>query len=132
MSALMLNAKSGAVIAFGTCVFGKMYMSFAHRVIAAIRGPKAGDAHMNEKRTVEDHKTQLNEAEYGPLICASLFYLASQNVDAPLAATLAVFGNTGYLCMRYAFGIRVWTTTPFAFTRYIGVSLIFKALYDNL
>ena len=130
MSSLLLTSSTGAAIAFGTTVFGKIYMSFAHRVITAIKGPKAGEAHMQEKATKEDHATQLNEAEYAPLICAALFFLSSKGVDAPLATTLAVAGNTGYLLMRFAFGIKVLTTTPFASMRYTGMILLTKAIYD--
>jgi hypothetical protein len=128
----MLTPKSGAILAFGTTIFGKLYMSFRHRIVGALKGAKAGDAHLNEKHTQEDIRTQLNEAEYAPLICATLLYMGSQNIDAPLATTLAVLGNTGYLLMRFTFGIRVWTTTPFASMRYTGMFLLMKALYDNL
>lgn len=127
----MLTSSTGAVVAFATTVFGKVYMSFAHRIIAA-KSPKAGETHMNKKSTKEDHATQLNEAEYAPLICTALFYLASKGIDAPLATTLTVAGNTGYLCMRLAFGIQMWTTTPFASMRYTGLLLLTKALYDTV
>ena len=130
MSSLLLTSSTGAAVAFGTTVFGKLYMSFAHRIVAAFKGPKVGAAHMLEQSTKEDHATQMNEAEYAPLICAALFFLASKSVDAPLATTLAVAGNTGYLCMRFAFGIRLWTTTPFASMRYMGMILLTKAIYE--
>ena len=132
MSSLLISSRTGAIVTFGTTLLGKFYMSFGHRVREVLMGKKNYQAHLQSDKYKMDSRTQLNEAEYGPWICAILLYLASQGVDAKLGTTLACLGNTGYLVFRLSFGVKLWNTSPFAATRYCGLMLLGKALYDVL
>ena len=81
---------------------------------------------------------QLNEAEYaGPLI-AGLFFLSAKGVDAPIAATLAIFGQVGYYWPRIFmankdnFNNGFPFYVPGALARYASMGMITYACYKAL
>ena len=57
---------------------------------------------------------QLNEAEYAGPLSAALLFCHATNVQVPIAAALAVFGQVGYywprVVRRGADSYRVWST----------------------
>ena len=82
--------------------------------------------------------TQLNEAEYaGPLI-AALFFLSAKGVEAPLASSLAVFGQIGYywprvfLANKSNFNNGFPFYVPGALARYAAIGMLTYACYNTL
>ena len=79
-------------------------------------------------------KTQLNEAEYAPLLTAVLLYLNSEGVAAPLASTLAVGGQVIYFWLRafvghyHEGGMDPPPYAPFAVVRYVALGLLVQEL----
>ena len=81
---------------------------------------------------------QLNEAEYAGPLCATLFFLSVKGVDAPVACTLAVFGQIGYYWPRIFmaneknFNNGYPYYVPGAIARYVSLGMLTYTCYSLL
>jgi hypothetical protein len=81
---------------------------------------------------------QLNEAEYAGPFIAALFFLSLNNVEAPIAASLAVFGQVAYYWPRFLFanhdnfnnGFPFYV--PGALARYASLFMLTYACYNTV
>ena len=82
---------------------------------------------------------QKNEAEYAPLFASALFFLAVKGVDAPIASTLAVFGQVAYYWPRWVLanpktnhnnGFPFYV--PGAIARYVSLIMLVLAIYKEV
>jgi hypothetical protein len=77
-------------------------------------------------------RTQLNEAEWAPLSCAVLFFLAAKGVEANLGSTLLGVGSVVYYG-RLLTGPKVNLLGPLgACLRYAGMALLAMEIFDML
>jgi hypothetical protein len=81
---------------------------------------------------------QLNEAEYAGPFCAALFFLSLKGVQAPVAASLAVFGQIFYywprifLANEKNFNNGFPFYVPGALARYASLFMLTYACYNAL
>ena len=82
---------------------------------------------------------QKNEAEYAPVFCGALFFLAAKGVAAPIASTLAIVGQVAYYWPRWVFadpktnhnnGFPFYV--PGALMRYASLIMLTMAIYKEV
>lgn len=82
--------------------------------------------------------TQLNEAEYAPVFISALFFCSLQNIDVPIASTLAVFGQIMYFWPRVLlaspgnFNNGFPFYVPAALARYASLFMLAWAIYAHV
>ena len=82
--------------------------------------------------------TQMNEAEYAPVLISALLFCSLKNIDVPLASTLAVFGQIMYFWPRVLlaspsnFNNGFPFYVPGALARYASLFMLAWAIYQNV
>ena len=80
---------------------------------------------------------QLNEAEYAPVFISALLFCSAKNIDVPVAAPLAVFGQFVYYWPRvFLAGPKNFNNgfpfyVPGALARYASMFMLAWAIYQN-
>ena len=140
MNSMLVSSGTAGVIILGHTLLTKTMMTGIWRIAKA--GQLGADNWMMVKDKLEKiplyqimQATQLNEAEYAGPLAAVLFFLAAKGVDAPIASTLAVFGQVGYYWPRvflankdnYNNGFPFYV--PAAVARYVAVGMLVLAAW---
>ena len=123
-----MSVKLAMVGVFANALAGKLYMSFFWRV-KMLRGKEVAKKILASKEFAFAHSTQMNDAEYAPLLFGALAYLATQGVEAPVAGALAVAGSAVYLWGRILSGKFLPWSPLGAGCRYVSMGLLAYAMY---
>ncbi len=128
----LVNAQTAGAAIFAHSSLTKMLMTLEYRE----KMTRPGNEEVAKKIAGSQSfkvtaSTQVNEAEYAGLMCAALFYLASQGAsEASVGASLCMLGQVGYYWCRRLGGYPFYV--PFALARYAGLGLIAYTLYSSL
>ena len=128
----MLRSGLAAAALVGHACLTKLSMTLIFRLKTTMKAtPKAEVDKITSSTFYKRwHATQLNEAEYAPLLVAALLFLASKGVDAPIASTLAAVGQITYFWLRglighyHEGGMDPPPYVPSALARYAGLGMI--------
>lgn len=132
MTDMLFNEKGCAAIVLISCLAAKAFMS-AQRIMILTK-TKGDKDKANKLFKVEPfhsyHKSQMNDAEWAPIVIGTLFYTALQGIDTGYGCTLAAIGSVVY----------VWGNllskgampNPLgALPRYTGTGMIAYAILSN-
>eukprot|EP00605_Chrysophyceae_sp_TOSAG23-4_P000223 GSChrysophyteH1.ASY1.ANO1.260.1 assembled CDS len=135
----------GGVIILGHTAFTKMLQTILWRGPGSKAAQLGADNWMQVKDKLEKEPlyqimsaVQLNEAEYAGPFCAALFFLSAKGVDAPIAASLAVFGQIEYYWTRVFFAKKSNFNNGFPFyvpgalARYAAMGMLTLACYNAI
>jgi uncharacterized membrane protein YecN with MAPEG domain len=107
-------------------VAGKLFMTFAWRFSIVVADKKGKKDIVDGAHFKNCHAAQLNDAEYAPIFVATLLFLHSNSVAAPLASTFAAMGSVAYLwgkmCLPFP------AQVPGASLRYLSLIMIVREL----
>ena len=98
----LVNAYTAGVVIFAHSSLTKMMMTLEFRE----RMTRPGNEELAKKIAGSESfkvtaSTQVNEAEYAGLMCAALFYLATQGAtETSVGASLCMVGQVGYYWCR--------------------------------
>lgn len=131
MDSVLVSSGSAAVIVLANALISKVFMTVAFRFkLIKTKGKDAKRDIIEGAEYKNAHAAQLNDAEYSPLFVATLLYLHSKGISAPLASTLAAFGCVWYLWAK------IYLPFPSqalgAAFRYISLGLICLEIYKSL
>ena len=128
----LVNAYTAGVVIFAHSSLTKMMMTLEFRE----RMTRPGNEELAKKIAGSESfkvtaSTQVNEAEYAGLMCAALFYLATQGAtETSVGACLCMVGQVGYYWCRRLGGYPFYV--PFALARYAGLFMIAYTLYGAM
>ena len=129
--ATKLNSTSAGYIVLVSSVLAKAYMSCYFRVSMLFAGSSKKVAEMEmDPKYKWAHRTQLNDAEWAPLSCAALFFLASKGIEARLGSTLLAFSSVLFTWARFTLKTKYLIAPLGATIRYIAILMIAKEIYD--
>jgi hypothetical protein len=128
----VVNSGVGACLCLINTIAAKIYMSVVFRAPTALKvvGGKTKEVKASEDspKLKFAHKTQMNEAEYSPLLFAGLLFLSVKGIDAPVASTYCYLGSMIFMWGRILIGgeskFHLPPTIVGASTRYIGLAMM--------
>ena len=99
MTDMLFNEKGCAAIVLISCLAAKAFMS-AQRIMILTK-TKGDKDKANKLFKAEPfhsyHKSQMNDAEWAPIIIVTLFYAAAHRIDTGYGCTLAAIGSVVYV-----------------------------------
>lgn len=127
---MSLNSLQGATLIIAHSLFTKALLSFTLRTYQFLEWDEKRRQRVESNfNVVQLQKAEHNASEYDALIAAPLLFLALQNVDATMGATMSVFGQIGYVWTRTASGYPKIPAITMAVVRYGGLALIVSELW---
>lgn len=134
---IWIVSSTAAPLLVGHTLVTKVMMTvlFRAKTTAAATSEEEASKIFDSQRYKRISSTQLNEAEYSALLVACTCYLAVKGVAAPVASTLAVFGQVWYFWVRafvgnsHEGGMDPPPYIPGALSRYFAVGLLAYEMY---
>jgi hypothetical protein len=127
---MSLNALQGATLILVHSLLTKSLLSFTLRTYQYLEwNGKRRERVESNFNVVQLQKADHNATEYNAIIAAPLFFLALQDIDVSMGATMSVVGQIGYVWLRTVFGYPTLPVITMAVIRYGGLALILAKVW---
>merc|ERR1711871_476813 len=124
-----VSPELAAAIVLANALAAKMYMSFAFRT-KLMAAPDAEKKKILEGDTYQiASKSQLNEAEYAPILFAQFLFLSVKGIQSPWCCFLGAIGGPIFMWGCPLIGLMPFTPMG-AMPRYISMGIMAATLFN--